>query len=46
LEQAGVRCCAFHEPDLNHQLTALATEPLSGAKRAFLGKLQLLTVNG
>jgi hypothetical protein len=46
LAQAGVRCCAFHEPDLDHQLTALATEPLSGAKRALLGNFQLLSVNG
>ena len=44
LEAAGVRYRAFHEPDLEGQLTALATEPIYGSKRKVFQDYQLLTV--
>jgi hypothetical protein len=37
---AGVRCVAFHEPDLDGALTALALEP---AARRLVAHLSLLT---
>ena len=44
LEAAGVRYRAFYEPDLEGQLTALATEPIYGSKRKVFQDYQLLTV--
>jgi hypothetical protein len=46
LADAGIRCRAFREPDLDGQLTAVATEPLSGRQREALRDYQLLTVSG
>jgi hypothetical protein len=40
---AGVRCVAFHEPDLDNALTALALEP---AARRLVAHLPLLTARG
>ncbi|MEM6258218.1 MAG: peptidyl-tRNA hydrolase [Planctomycetota bacterium] len=42
LEALGVRCCAFVEPDRDHEVTALATEPLSGRRRRLLRRYKLL----
>jgi hypothetical protein len=42
LDSAGIAFKAFFEPDLGDQLTALATEPLSGPRRKALGDLRLL----
>jgi hypothetical protein len=42
LERAGVRFRAFFEPDRGDQLTALATEPLRGPRRAFFRDYRLL----
>jgi hypothetical protein len=42
LTGAGVRLCAFREPDLGGQLTALATEPIHGRKREVFRKFQRL----
>lgn len=44
LEAAGVRYRAFYEPDLGGRLTAVATEPVNGSKRAVFRNYQLLTV--
>lgn len=38
----GIRFKEFYEPDIGHQLTALATAPTSGADRAAFRKLQLI----
>jgi hypothetical protein len=46
LSAAGVRCRAFHEPDLGGQLTALATEPISGPIRRLFRRYRLLQGNG
>jgi hypothetical protein len=46
LREAGIRFCAFFEPDLGDQLTAAATEPLRGEQRHIFRDLSLLTVNG
>jgi hypothetical protein len=45
LSAAGIRHCAFHEPDLDGQLTAVATEPLSGPIRQVFRRYQLLKSN-
>ncbi|MEM9347587.1 MAG: peptidyl-tRNA hydrolase [Planctomycetota bacterium] len=42
LEALGIRCCAFVEPDRDHEVTALATEPLSGGRRRLLRRFKLL----
>lgn len=42
LLEAGFRCSAFHEPDRNNELTAVATEPVIGDRRNFFKKYQLL----
>jgi hypothetical protein len=42
LARHGVRFAAFHEPDRDSELTALATEPLRGAARAPLRRFPLL----
>jgi hypothetical protein len=38
----GVRHRAFREPDIGNQLTALATEPVFGARRRCFRKYRLL----
>jgi hypothetical protein len=38
----GVRCRPFHEPDLGGQLTAWATEPVSGRTRRLFRRFRLL----
>jgi hypothetical protein len=45
LRRAGIACRAFAEPDRGGQLTALATEPVRGARRALFRSYQLLTGN-
>ena len=42
LEQSGIRFKAWHEPDLNHQLSAIATEPISGEGRKHFSNYPLL----
>jgi hypothetical protein len=37
----GIRSFAFHEPDLDGQMTALATEPLARDRRNFLSRYPL-----
>jgi hypothetical protein len=46
LDRAGIRYRAFFEPDLGNQLTALASEPLRGARRDFFRHCPLLSDNG
>lgn len=45
LEQSGIPFESFREPDLNHQLTSLATQPLSEYDpiRKKMDRFQLLT---
>lgn len=43
LVRQGVRCRAFIEPDLDNQLTALATEPVFDHTRRLFRRYQLLT---
>lgn len=42
LTHHGVEFKAFYEPDIGHQLTAIATAPVSGNDRGIFKKLQLL----
>lgn len=42
LLEHGIRYYGYHEPDLNDQLTAVATEPLRGDVRKKLRRYQLL----
>lgn len=42
LKAYGVRVAAFHEPDRNGELTAVATEPLSGEARRPMRRYKLL----
>jgi len=44
LQELGIRHRSFHEPDLNNQLTAIATEPISedAPVRRVLRRYQLL----
>jgi len=42
IKQAGIAFCAFREPDLNNEHTALATEPVSGEDRRLFRHLQLV----
>jgi hypothetical protein len=46
LRAAGVRFCAFFEPDLGDQLTAAAAEPVRGQQRQVFRDLPLLVDNG
>jgi hypothetical protein len=43
LRAAGIRFREFREPDIGNQLTAIATEPLTGNRREPLKHYQLLT---
>lgn len=45
IEQAGIRCRAFFEPDLDDQLTAVATEPVFGTQRRVFRPFPLLSAN-
>jgi hypothetical protein len=42
LVENGIRHAHFYEPDIENQLTALATEPLFGEQRNLMKKYQLL----
>lgn len=42
LDQAGVQYRAFFEPDLNNEITAIATEPISGDSRQLFKNIQCL----
>jgi hypothetical protein len=42
LLRLDVQCKPFHEPDLGHELTALATEPVRGARRRIFRNYQCL----
>ena len=42
LSQSGIRCSAFHEPDLDGQLTAIATEPVFRKQRRLFRNYRLL----
>jgi hypothetical protein len=42
LTEAGVRHRIFVEPDIGHQWTAIATEPVCGERRAIFSKYTLL----
>jgi len=42
LQQAGIGFCAFREPDLGNEFTAIATEPVVGEDRRLFRQLQLV----
>jgi len=42
LDDHGVRFYGYREPDYDNSLTAVATEPIQGEKRALFKKWQLL----
>jgi hypothetical protein len=42
LVKAGVRIRAWYEPDRNNELTAIASEPVSGDRRKLFRNFQLL----
>ena len=42
LRMAGIQVRAFYEPDRNNELTAFATEAISGEKRRHFRNFQLL----
>ncbi len=42
LNQTNIKYKVFIEPDIGDEITALATEPLSGEERRFFKKYQLL----
>lgn len=42
LEALGVNLLGFNEPDRDNQLTAIATEPLSGSKRRLMRRYKIL----
>lgn len=42
LERQGIRLKRFYEPDIGNQLTAFATEPLTGESRKAMRKFQLM----
>jgi hypothetical protein len=46
LIEKGVCHAHFYESDLDDELTALATEPVHGEKRALFRKFQLLRSKG
>lgn len=46
LVEAGFRHVHFYESDFDDQLTALATEPVSGERRKWFRKYQLLRTGG
>jgi len=42
LDSAGIRYSLFIEPDMNNEVTALASEPVSGNNRLVFKNYQLL----
>ena len=42
LEEAGIKYRAFYEPDIDNEITAIATEPISGEQRSLFDKAQCL----
>ena len=42
LDDHGIHYYVWREPDLDNQITAIATEPVSGDKRRVFNKLQLI----
>ena len=44
ISELGIRCKAFVEPDIGNQLTAIATEPVSGASRRHFKQYQLFNL--
>lgn len=46
LERIGVKYASFREPDIGHQMTAIATEPIFENKRLHFKKFQLLNSQG
>lgn len=42
ITRAGIRCRAFHEPDIGNQLTAIATEPVFDKQRRVFRAYRLL----
>ncbi len=42
LQNEGVQCFEWREPDLDDQLTAVATEPIYGDTRRLFKRFQLL----
>lgn len=45
LEACGVKFASFYEPDLNNEMTAIATEPLVGDDRRVCHRYRLLNYN-
>lgn len=43
LKELGVSCCSWSEDDMQGQLTAVATAPLTGEARRPLKRFKLLT---
>lgn len=42
LQAKGVQVLTWKEPDRNHELTAIATEPLKGSKRLAVKRFQVI----
>ena len=42
IENQGLECAIWHEPDKNNELTAIAIQPVFGEQRRFFNKLQLI----
>ena len=42
LTRENVRLVIWREPDINHEITAIATEPIFNEKRKLFKKLQLI----
>lgn len=42
LQALGLKCYAFYEPDFGDELTAIASEPVSGDDRSHFRQYQLL----
>jgi hypothetical protein len=42
MEQSGIRCIPFIEPDQNNEMTAFATEPIQGDRRHLFRRFNCL----
>jgi len=42
IQSRGIKCAAFEEPDLDNQLTAIATEPVYQNQRHIFRKFQIM----
>jgi len=42
IQSRGIKCASFEEPDLDNQLTAIATEPVYQNQRHIFRKFQIL----